>query len=169
MKYATAQDYRKFYSSFAQGQCPEYAMNLNFVRPYTDSTSMRAFEFFMHSVQKKIPSPRSIRGMASVERTWKNSQFSGCLHMHCLLWGVDKSFREPEQYITDLVHQCVSRLRDSEGRRMASVRSYELTRAYAPEKATDYLTKELYKNDDRECNVILITKHGLEIKDKLFK
>ena len=169
MKYATAKEYRKFYGSFVTTQCPEYAMNLNFVRPYTDSTSMKAFEFFMHSVQKKIPSPRAIRGIASIERTWKKVRFSGCFHMHCLLWGVDKSFKEPEQYMTDLVRQCVLRLRDSKGRRMTSVRSYELTRAYAPEKATNYLTKELYKNDGRECNVILITKHGLEIKDKMFK
>jgi hypothetical protein len=154
--------YRNFWGEFACNQSPEYEFTFNFVRPYSDAESIDAFKFVMRAIQKKIPSSREIRGVAVLERTWKNAHFEGCLHLHSLLWGINANIRSPDEYIRNLVERCVLRLVDTRGRQMGDLHNISLQRIHAPQGIAAYVTKDInIGNAQRRSKILLVTRNGL--------
>lgn len=158
------QQHRDFWGRLAHDLKPEFWFTFNYVRPYGDRTSFEGFQFATKAIQRKIPSRRTIRGVACFERTWKNACFENCLHMHSLLCGVDASFRNPDSYITDLAYKAVLRLTDARGRQMADTDTIDIQRVYEPEAVIKYATKDLNSNDPkRKTKMSLIRPHGLDV------
>lgn len=152
------------WSSLACSQTPEYHLTLTLSRPYSDHQSIEALAFAMRSIQRRIPSRRSLRGIASFERTWKNARFEGTLHLHCLLWGVVNNVTDPDQFLSEISEQAASRLRDNKGRPMTNASSVLLRRVDEAEIAAHYVTKDLNRCDENRRPIIrLITKHGIDI------
>lgn len=158
------QQHREFWGGLAHEMKPEFWFTFNYVRPYNDRTSLEGFKFVTKAMQRKIPSRRTIRGMACLERTWKNAHFEGCLHMHSLLCGVDASFRNPDAYITDLAYKSVLLLTDWKGRPMADTDTIDIQRVYEPERVIKYATKDLNRSDiQRKTKICLIRPDGLDV------
>ncbi|MGH9426498.1 MAG: hypothetical protein ACRD2L_09375 [Terriglobia bacterium] len=140
------------------GKSPFYS----FVRPYSDKPSLEAIRHFMKVVQKRIPSRRLVRGLACIERTWKNAHFEGVLHLHALLWGVNHCYENPAEFITQLATKAALTLIDTKGRRMASEATLDIQVVSEPEGIIDYLTKDLNRtNMQRKTRVLLIEKTGI--------
>ena len=155
---------RRFWGDFAHKQKPEFWFTFNYIRPYSDRNSRGGFAFAMKAIQRKVPSHRPIRGVACLERTWKNARFEGCLHMHSLLWGLDGNLRNPDAYIRDVAYKSVLRLTDWKGRPMADTDTIDIQRVYEPEGVLKYATKDLYKKDDkRKTELHLIRPFGLDV------
>lgn len=163
------QAHRDFWGGFVHEQKPEFWFTFNYKTPYGDQESLAGFKFAMKAIQAKIPSRRPTRGVASIERTWKNARFDGCLHMHSLLWGLDATLRNPGSYLKDLAYKSVLRLTDGKGRQMADLDTIDVQRVYEPEGVISYATKDLYKKDARRRSRIwLIKSYGLDATTDYF-
>jgi hypothetical protein len=157
------------WSVFAKEQRPEYEVTVTFPRPYGDGESIDALRFLTKAVQKRIPSPRFLRGIACAERTWKNAKFEGCLHSHSLLWGINNVVAKPLDFITEVVHKEASRLKDRRGRSMYLPENIEIQPVYDADGIINYVTKDIdHCHPDRRTQVWLIDKNGLrfELLDK---
>ena len=162
--------HKQFWGQLAHKLKPEFWFTFNFVRPYNDQTAMEAFQFVTKAIQKKIPSHRKIRGVAAIERTWKNAHFEGCLHMHCLLGCIDKNFRNPDAYIHSLAYKSVLRLRDWQGREMTEESTIDVQRVHDPDPVIKYALKDLNRYDtNRKPRIALILPTGLDVELSNFK
>jgi hypothetical protein len=160
---------REFWGSFAVAQRPEFWITFDYIRRYSDVESIGGFNFAMKSIQRRIPSRRPVRGIASVERTWKSAHFEGCLHLHALLWGVDGTVRNPDEFVSEIVTSSVLRLRDSRGRPMADEGTIDVQRVHEPDRVIDYATKDLNREDDkRRSRLWLITSDGVDVSTDYF-
>lgn len=158
------QAHREFWGKLAHDLKPEFWFTFDYVRPYNDRTSFEGFKFVTKAMQRKIPSNRTIRGVACVERTWKNAHFEDCLHMHSLLCGVDANVRKPDAFMTDLAYKSVLRLTDWKGRQMADTDTIDIQRVYEPDRVIKYATKDLYRRDTkRRTQMCLVRPHGLDV------
>ena len=154
---------RDFWGSLMISQKPEFWLTFDFLRPYSDRVSIGAMKFGMRAIQRKVPSRRTLRGVASIERTWKNVRYDGCLHFHGLLWGFDGNVRDPDTYAYELVHKSLTRLTDDKGRPMVDASTIDLQRVYEPERVADYATKDIMKGDaGRSSRQWLIRPDGLD-------
>lgn len=163
------QEHRDFWGRVAHEQNPEFWFTFDYKRRYGDAESISGFKFALKAIQRKIPSPRTLRGMASIERTWKSAAFDGCLHIHTLLWGLDATLRNPDAYLRDLAYKSVLRLTDSKGRQMADLSTINVQRVYEPEGVIKYATKDIYRRDTRRRSRIwLIRPSGLDVSTDYF-
>lgn len=153
---------REFWGSLAMSLGPEFWLSATFLRPYTDEESIAAFKFAMRSIQKRIHTKRTIRGMASIERTWKNARFEGCLHLHALLWGVDGNAKDPDAFISELVSKSFGRLRDGNGLAMTSPETIDVRRVHEPDGVTKYMTKDAVKPSHTRSRIWLIRSYGFD-------
>jgi hypothetical protein len=122
----------------------------------------------MRAIQRRIPSNRVFRGLASLERTWKNAAFENQLHLHAVLWGVVGNVREPEAFMTELVNGTFMKLRDTQRRRMTRLKNIELVYAYDRSGAVGYTTKDAGKEDRRRSRVWTITPKGFDTSTDYF-
>lgn len=159
---------QNFWGNLAKSQEPEFSLTATFKRPYADTVSIEAFKFALRAIQRRIPSRRVLRGVATLERTRKNAHFEGRLHLHSLLWGVVGNVREPEQFLTQVVTEAFLKLRDAQGRRMTRKNNIKLQYVYEPAGAAGYNTKDLGKSESRRSRVWLITSKGLDTTTDYF-
>jgi len=160
---------RAFWGELAQSQAPEFFLNVTLKRPYADTVSVEAFKFAMRAIQKRVPSRRALRGVASLERTWKSAYFEGCLHLHALLWGVVGNVKDPETFMAGVVTRAFMRLRDSRGRLMTRRSNIDLQFVYDPAGASGYTTKDIGEADGRRSRVWLITPDGFDTTTDYFQ
>lgn len=152
---------REFWGTFANAQSPEFLLTVTLKRCYADSVAVEAFSFAMRALQRRIPSKRTLRGLATLERTWKKAAFEDQLHLHAVLWGVVGNVREPVSFMTDLVNGTFMKLRDAQHRRMTRLKNIHLQYVYS-EGAATYSTKDVGKAECRKSRVWLITRNGFD-------
>lgn len=153
---------RDFWGDLAISQEPEFFLSANLSRSYADSVSIEAYKFAMRAIQRRVPSRRPLRGIATLERTWQNAAFEGQLHLHALLWGVVANVQEPEAFMKRVVTHCFMKLRDSQRRRMTRPKNIHLQYVYDPKGVSDYATKDLGKPKGRKSRIWLITERGFD-------
>lgn len=153
---------QEFWGDLAMSQNPEFFLSVTLKRNYADSVAIDAFKFAMRAIQRRVPSRRTFRGVASLERTWKKVAFEGQLHLHALLWGVVANVRKPEEFMNDVVTSSFMKLRDSSRRLMTRRSNIHLQYVYDAGGASRYTTKDLGKPADRKSRVWLITDKGFD-------
>jgi hypothetical protein len=119
-------------------------------------------------MQRKIPSNRVFRGIATIERTWKNAAFEGQLHLHALLWGVVDNARDPQQFMSEVANKAFSKLKDHKGRRMVRPSNIDLQYVYASERVIEYILKDTGKAATRRSRPWLITSNGFDTTTDYF-
>jgi hypothetical protein len=160
---------REFWGELAASQDPEFFLSVTLKRNYADSVTIDAFKFAMRAIQRRIPCRRAFRGVASLERTWKNSAFEGQLHLHAILWGVVGHVSQPEKFMKDVVTSSFMKLRDSRKRLMTRRSNINLQDVYDPGGASRYTTKDLAKSTDRKSRIWLITDKGFDTSTDYFQ
>lgn len=165
-------DIQKHYRSFIYDLCsshkPEFAVTVTLKRLYADDIALRAFNFFMKSLQKPIRNDLDERGLAFIERTWKNARYENQLHMHSLIWGVNEWAGEPETDLRRLVEKSASRLRDDQGRQMADMSTICVQNVYDSDNLFRYDTKDMLRwSPDRRTHVYAVTPQGLDLSCQL--
>lgn len=152
---------RDFWGRLALGQSPEFLLTATLKRNYADSVSVQAFKFAMRAIQRRIPSPRVLRGVATLERTWKKAAFEDQLHLHALLWGVVGNVSEPRAFMSEVTTKAFMKLRDAQGRKMTRPSNVHLQYVYSS-GATSYATKDVGKTNRRRSRVWLVTPNGFD-------
>lgn len=160
---------QEFWGRFAMEQHPEFFLSVTLSQPYADSVSLEAYKFAMRAIQRRIPSNRFIRGVCTLERTWKNAAFEQQLHLHALLWGVVEHVLEPEKYMRAVAVKCFMKLRDSSKRPMTRPSNIDLQYVYDPSGATRYTAKDIGAPRDRRSRVWLITERGFDTTTDYFE
>ena len=149
---------------------PEYFVTLTLCRTYSDADAIEAFSFFLKSLLKLLNLKEGNRGIAFIERTWKNAHYEGQLHLHALLTGVNENVRADgaEEYICKLAANSAIRLKDKTGRQMTDGTTLNVQRVYSTEGLSGYVTKDVTRrDDDRVTHIYLITNAGLTSENKI--
>jgi hypothetical protein len=160
---------REFWEHMTVKQHPEFFLTVTLKRNYADSVTIEAFKFAMRAIQRRVPSQGDIRGIASLERTWKNAAFEGQLHLHALLWGVMANVREPAEFMNDVAISSFMKLRDSKNRLMTRRSNIHLQFVYDPEGVSRYTNKDLGKAINRKSRIWLITPNGFDTTTDYFE
>ena len=166
-KHDLRREKREFWGDLANAQHPEFFLTVTLKRCYADSVAIDAFSFAMRAIQRRIPSNRVLRGLASLERTWKSAAFENQLHLHAVLWGVVGNVREPEAFMTDLVNGVFMKLRDSQRRKMTRIKNIHLQYVYS-DGGAEYTVKDVGKEERRRCRVWTITPKGFDTSTDYF-
>lgn len=159
---------RNFWGDLAIDQKPEFLLSANLSRAYADSVAIEAYKFAMRAIQRRVPSLRPLRGVATLERTWKNAAFEGQLHLHALLWGIVANVNEPEPFMKKMVTKCFMKLRDSERRPMTRPKNIHLQYVFEAKGASWYTTKDLGLAKTRKSRIWLITEKGFDTTTDYF-
>lgn len=149
-----------YWQNLALENSPEYFLTVTYNRLYADRVSLEAFKFAMRAIQKRIPSPRQCRGVATIERVWKKAAFEDQLHLHALLWGVVGYVNHPDEFMNKVVLNSFMKLKDRSGRKMTRKSNIKLLNVYS-EDVNGYITKDIW-HPTRRSRVWLITPNGFD-------
>ena len=148
----------------AMRESPEFFLTVTFKGPYGDKTAIDAFMFAMRAIQRRIPSGRNLRGIATFERTQKKAHFRKTFHLHALLWGVVGTVNDPDEFINEVSTSAFRKLRDAKGRKMVPDKNVRIEPVYESEGAIRYILKDLSKKNGEHCQLWLIDARGFSLR-----
>jgi hypothetical protein len=159
--------YLKFLGDMCQKNNPQYSLTLTLGKPYSDRASIEAFSFFMKLLQKQVKTDLPRRGIAFLERTWKNARYEGQLHMHAILWGM-ASYNFDADALHSKASESLLKLRDSKGLPMTSATNLDIQPIFNVEGLVGYDTKDLFRwSPKRQPRIYEVTKKGLDLSCQL--
>lgn len=165
---STARHYREFLKDLCMRGVPAQLVTITLARTYTDREALRTFSFFCKLVQAKFRLCNEVRGIAFVERTWKNVRFDSQLHLHCVLWDDCSWSQIPDDQLRSIVHDASMKLKDSHGRQMTCPTNTDVQRIDDAHAVVDYVTKDIdHWLPERRSVAFEVTAKGLRLEAQL--
>lgn len=160
------------YREFLQDAClrikPSYLVSITLARLYSDAEALRTFSFFCKLVQAKVRCSESVKGIAFIERTWKNARFESQIHMHCVLRTDDSSRDGQLDSLMQAVHTASTKLKDVQGRTMTSTENTDVQAIDDLVGVSQYVTKDIdHWLPERRSMAFEVTARGLDLGTQL--